>query len=606
MDHSFSDIRMSEYKKDWHGYTVFQIFFVMVFVFLLNYIDLQAIYGIVAFDMLNSSVKSVDWLQNYFLYGSVQVIYICSVTIAMNIFMFFTVRPSPIWSRFLGIILDRNLSAFILSFFLFYFSMWALNKIDVMPIWKLIVTIATLLASGGALARYVWMCSRWLKLASAVVTIGAVIFSWYSYEATKGQHIVFRIFYVMINVFAANVYLLLFVLICFFLVIIVLLELRSAQEGKVFLHRRLLLSNFLNSAEAADHSLERLKKWKYSEELLKHAIHTVYRINAPSMDYFTKLKLIQSLTRIDLSLIYPVYLSQYIRFRNKTNLMLSFLFAANALAVVLFVLPYTSRKREAIVILLIILFSRLLSRTVEVGYAFSRDVLSSQPKGSALTGADRVRLAVTSIVEMAVTSSVVYFLYGHLKKLGDVVKPFENGYALYALDAFGDYLQALFGGVAIAVFNISYPMTEEFAFTMLVHLIQVLNSVILITLSIANYLNMKKDVHLYVAERTQDRLIIWYASLQDEGEVIKREVADGKDEEEVKHFLLEKWRAKEIGDQDYKEILVCIKEKPSRNDGLDRVSKMTFEQLDRYVIETLREIRGKDNRPSMWNWIRNK
>lgn len=600
--HSHNDINISEYTRDWHKYAAFEICFVFFFAFLLSQVDLDAIYGIITFNKLNTIGESVDWLVDVFINGTMQVLYMGFIAIAMNMAVFFTVRPDNVWRKSLRVILDRNLLIFLLCFSLLFLCIWL--EINGPPLLKIVLIMTMQLISVGTLTRYVWSRSRWFKLASVVVTMSAGVWSWHSHntDATlnKGMRILFHFAFEMNTVLIANVYLLMFMFICYLIVSTMLMELKSAQAGKAILYRKLLLAKFLDSVEGVDRSLERLKKWRYSEKLFKYVIYTVFRIKVDGMSFYTKLKLIESFSRIDLSLIYPAYLTKYIQFRNRTNLMLSLLFTGNSLAIVLFVLPYTSRKREAIVILLVILFSRLLSRTVEVGYAFSRDVLSSQSKASSLTGADRVKLAVTSIVEIAVTSTAFYFLYDHLGKLNYVVKPFEAGYAGYLSATLGSYLEALFNGAAIAVFNISYPM-GSFVFTMLVHLIQVLNSVILITLSIANYLNMKKDVHMYVSEQTQDGVIVWYASLQDDGQVIRRKAATGRDEEEIKRSIMEKWHAKEINDSEYKELLACITEKPSQiNDGY-QVRKMTIGQLDNYVTETLRGGNRKDNRLRIWN-----
>jgi len=589
-------------------YVLFVSCFIFIFAFLLSHFNLQFVQELPPIESVDPFQTVLDLLNSGLLSGVVQILYAGTASILLNILLFITVLPHSGWRKFLQPIFNRYFLLFWAGYIFFLYLIEFMEWAQFPAIATLVMTFLFSTVLLFILVIYYLRCGLWMKILSSLMTIGVMILTWHTIEVSPALNVGTRIFLLVVSIFFMavifNFYFLSLTMFITFFAFVFVLDLNSAQSGKIILFRALLVREFISSTSMYEHSLSLLKKWSYSDNLIAHAIRIIFQNKAVGMNYLARLRAIQSLAGTDLSLRYPLFLAQYIKHRNRANLTLSFLVTGMVLVIFLTVLPFTPRKSEAIVILMVFIGCRLLSRTCEICHAFFRDALSAQPKTSTLTGADRVKLAILSIVEIAVTSAMLYFLFCQFERIHCIVALLNSGYSNYAMDTLRVYGEALLKGFAIGMFNLSYP-SEPLSWTHVVHLFQVVNSVILITLSIANYLNMKKDVHLYVADKTRDRLTIKYASFFEDGETIIREAVSGKDEEEVANRLLEIWRDREIGDRDYKEMRECIKSDPGKLPDLEKVKWMTTEQLDQYVRETLKTTGSKDGLLAFYKeWLR--
>lgn len=142
-------------------------------------------------------------------------------------------------------------------------------------------------------------------------------------------------------------------------------------------------------------------------------------------------------------------------------------------------------------LLFAIVMYRLVTRFIEIGVAFYFDIKPDYTiKKTDLTNNDRVVLVLKSLIEITLLSSILYFEYS---LINNEVKNFS----VVVLT----FLESVKYAVAVALFNLSYPVNflkdmtgiNEFKALKLhntfyfVHLIQLLMSVLLISLSISSY-----------------------------------------------------------------------------------------------------------------------
>lgn len=128
-------------------------------------------------------------------------------------------------------------------------------------------------------------------------------------------------------------------------------------------------------------------------------------------------------------------------------------------------------------------FIRLILRSSEICRAFYLDLKSNKYK-SFISGNQRISLAINSLIEIVSLCSIIY-----ISKL--II--YEELQDIY----FRDFLEATGYSIAVSLFNVSFASTitdldKRNIIIILTHLIQLISSIILITLSIANYINSPK------------------------------------------------------------------------------------------------------------------
>lgn len=146
-----------------------------------------------------------------------------------------------------------------------------------------------------------------------------------------------------------------------------------------------------------------------------------------------------------------------------------------------------------------LVFLRLLLRSLEIVRAFYIDfTYSSYPK-SFLSGSDRIYLAIKSVIEISLLASSIYLLHQSLSKewvfnIFDIIR--TTAYAL-----------------SVSIFNISFPESSSFSHDkgllfLLTHLIQVILSIVLITMSITSYMSRTKNISYFRFVEKENELLI--------------------------------------------------------------------------------------------------
>ena len=146
-----------------------------------------------------------------------------------------------------------------------------------------------------------------------------------------------------------------------------------------------------------------------------------------------------------------------------------------------------------------LVFLRLLLRSLEIVRAFYIDFMFPSYPKSFLRGSDRIYLAIKSVIEISLLASSIYLLHQSLSKewlfnIFDIIR--TTAYAL-----------------SVSVFNISFPESPSFSHEkgllfLLTHLIQVILSIVLITMSITSYMSRTKNISYFRFVQKENELLI--------------------------------------------------------------------------------------------------
>lgn len=169
--------------------------------------------------------------------------------------------------------------------------------------------------------------------------------------------------------------------------------------------------------------------------------------------------------------------------------------------------------------LYILIFLRLMLRSIEVGLAFYYDLKSSKIKSSNLSSSRRITLAITSICEVILLSSTMYFLQ-------EIELQIMNSY----LEVLYIFIEQVKYSLSVAIFNASFPETHyklsliyNLSLNNVVHITQILLSIILISLSIANYSSKSSNNNrTFKIVKSKDYKIIEYTFV--DGKYSEREI----------------------------------------------------------------------------------
>lgn len=158
-----------------------------------------------------------------------------------------------------------------------------------------------------------------------------------------------------------------------------------------------------------------------------------------------------------------------------------------------------------------IVLIRFISRSVEIIYSFYNDIIEFKKvtKTTFLDGSNRIILALFSLAELSILAALLnfihYFYIGDYLENGDASDGLLNGLNII-FSTIHILLLSIMKSFSISFFNFSYPgdiglVGVSKFILLLVHLIQVIVSVVLITLSIANYLALPKEKIFYSVEK---------------------------------------------------------------------------------------------------------
>ncbi|WP_421662712.1 hypothetical protein [Lysinibacillus telephonicus] len=184
--------------------------------------------------------------------------------------------------------------------------------------------------------------------------------------------------------------------------------------------------------------------------------------------------------------------TENVKFRNNNNLFISVgvlivLIILYVITISLFELDFT---KLFLTISFIFIFIRLLLRSIEICFAFYNDIKPNiKIKRTNLLGSERITLALKSILEVIILSTSIYLI-------SDVLKNYS---AFNYYEFTNSLIDSFFKAIAIAFFNISYNYSVKNLFfsieslIAMTHLLQIISSVTLISISIANYINLPKQ-----------------------------------------------------------------------------------------------------------------
>lgn len=591
---------MSEYGSDWGALLALQIGLIVVFVYL-SILDLR---GSLTSDLQNllslNQVKDPLDLMS----ATMSVLYFYLLIMFLNVLLFQTLNIEDIQ---LKIKLFFNWDLFFWSgIFLYLGTRVYFSEIPMLIESRGIYPILIfLLVSFFFFYRYTLRVGRKYRyIAMVVSTLVLICFLFiYSLESKESwpistgfQIIVQSLFWV----FIAHAFMIFTYLFIGMIISAATNEYHSAQLGKEIQYRRLIVKDFRNYfGKRSMQLVGKLTGKPFSIQLLQDVLKEI--VDLKGRTFHERLTLIKEMVQIDVSADFPAVKAKYLKFRNTINVRTSIVFLLNIIVIVLFVLPYLDRKDEALLIMLILITIRLFQRMIEIGWAFYQDITSTNPKSSTLTGSDRLILAVKSIFEMMITSALFYFLFD---SLGDIatVKPFKEGYVQYFQETFEKLLKTVVGSVSVSFFNVSLPLGyhDSFTFKTVIHLFQVGISIILITLSIANYLNMKKNAYQYSVIREEDDYAAYYYLQLSGEEPLKREIARGTSKEGLKEKVKAMWQEQQIDDAEFASVIACLDiEKNELESGkieIEKLREMNFQQLSDYVRQMLRDNPHKSNK----------
>lgn len=255
-------------------------------------------------------------------------------------------------------------------------------------------------------------------------------------------------------------------------------------------------------------------------------------------------------------------LGNLIKKRNLTNffaglymILLSFIF--------MFMVQYLDMKEAQVNSILKIAFClfflRLIMRSIEIGYAFYFDIRPEvKIKKTNLSNNVRTRLVVSSLVEITLISSVLY-----------IITKFIAFKEWNLPDIFLIYLQNIQYAFSVAFFNVSFPFDFLEALynpldvdywslntsTRFVHLIQIIISIILISLSITSYGSSIQRILSYNLILENDEFIILEIDKKNNN---SKKLFKSKSIEELNNSVLLSWKNNLIGDNQYLELLDLI------------------------------------------------
>lgn len=157
----------------------------------------------------------------------------------------------------------------------------------------------------------------------------------------------------------------------------------------------------------------------------------------------------------------------YIKKANYINLIVSL-----ACVVFCWVLVKFVKSDYCWLILSFFILARMISRTMEINISFFKDIFSNE-KNSTLTNSMRIKLAIFSLCEEAILFSFIYY-------------------------AFGNCEESAFDSILLGMSSFIMSNGEDFdgnPFLKIIAIYQVISAVILITMSIANYLSLTKPAN---------------------------------------------------------------------------------------------------------------
>lgn len=251
--------------------------------------------------------------------------------------------------------------------------------------------------------------------------------------------------------------------------------------------------------------------------------------------------------------------TNYVKSRNQINLFLSIVTTIISVSLPIVYIYFQNISiaymKNLLFIIYIFVFLRLLSRSIEICIAFYKDVIAKKSlKNTLLTGTDRISLALTSILETiftVTTLSIIETLYS--TDLLDILRANYDFPQLFKLICFN-----FSNSMATSLFNVSFPGTGHQVTILtlshqVIHLMQIIISLTLITLSIANYINLPKYSYYYELRYINKELNL-YKVFHNNSVNHEKLVLSSHDIQSFHLLLYSSWKLGNLTDTDFLEI----------------------------------------------------
>ena len=330
-------------------------------------------------------------------------------------------------------------------------------------------------------------------------------------------------------------------------------EYNAAKNEKQFVINDHILSKVLNDyaymekvvieQQFREHIFERPYKLQYKSEFEKFIIRL-------DLHKDTKEKVIKSYDKMVVDRIEVAKgIGNTIIRRNYTNL-----FIAVSLIIIIFLLElifvylgFSNKEFVSIMrmnIMILIIF-RLLLRSIEIAIAFFQDIKSlDELKNSDISSQKRINLAIYSLIEVILLSNVFYAL----QTINDIC-------CTSVLNLITLFYGNLKYSIAVSLFNVSYPdkilSFNSIALNQFVHILQIILSVILLSISITNYGSKSHKRTMYCISKIDGTYTVKEKMIK---EGIEKTVISSDSLKGLKIEIDSKWENSEIDSSRYEEI----------------------------------------------------
>ncbi|HFK2930874.1 TPA: hypothetical protein ACGY76_003301 [Clostridioides difficile] len=255
--------------------------------------------------------------------------------------------------------------------------------------------------------------------------------------------------------------------------------------------------------------------------------------------------------------------TENIKTRNYNNLIIS-------IVIFLIVFPFiylvnTSLLDSLILKFLIwMIFIRMVLRTFEIGKAFSSDLMGNGYKNSFLTTKDRIILAIKSVIEICFLAASIYQLNTSFLTNNSIFNWCTN----FSIP----WWKTIEYSLSVAILNISFPealipLSNRNFVWLSTHLIQVVSSIILITIAINSYIGRNKNSVYFDFINVKNKKVIIIKkvkfSTDKERVIVEMNLVPFKNKSSfidgLTSILRTRLRNNEISEEDYDHVLKMIK-----------------------------------------------
>ncbi|MGG2054115.1 hypothetical protein ABFY48_06905 [Lysinibacillus pakistanensis] len=232
-----------------------------------------------------------------------------------------------------------------------------------------------------------------------------------------------------------------------------------------------------------------------------------------------------------------------------------------------FLIKLEDSNAKVLILSIILLSSRLFSRSFEILKGFLDDALSSTNKQSNLSGNKRIKLMLFSLIEVVILS------FG-LKTLYIIFVNTEN--AIPSLFYLKEGVVNFFNTWAVQLFNVSFDEKLSF-FLATIHIIQISVAACLILLSLSVY-SGKNDKNIIFELIRKDNGLLLKETLVIGEERYERIIKQGLKIENVNAT----WNADLINTEQFKEFQICYKELLANEKNCEEQKNYILESYDNY------------------------